>query len=110
MKRFLAIALTLAMAFAMVACGNTTNDTANSNGNTTGNNSSNTGDTSSDGGRTVYKLGAPTMLTGSAAMKGISGMQAAKIAVDEINEAGGINGIPVELVIEDTASDTSQAI
>ena len=110
MKRFLAIALTLAMAFAMVACGNTTNDTANSNGNTTSNNSSNTGDTSSDGGRTVYKLGAPTMLTGSAAMKGISGMQAAQIAVDEINEAGGINGIPVELVIEDTASDTSQAI
>ena len=110
MKRFLAIVLTLAMAFALVACGETTNNTADNASNNTTNNAGDTGDTSSDGGRTVYKLGCPTMLTGSAAMKGISGMQAAEIAVEEINAAGGINGIPVELVIEDTASDTSQAI
>lgn len=121
MKRVLSLILALAMVFALAACsGNnnaaetTTNDTASS---TTETNTAEETPATSEGteaasgeGRTVYKLGLPTMLTGFASMKGISGMQAAKIAAEEINAAGGINGIPVELVIEDTASDTSQAI
>lgn len=116
MKKFLAMILALAMVFALAACSGEsaaetekteTTETTTTETTTT---EAASGEETSASGRTVYKLGCPTMLTGAAAMKGISGLQAAKIAVEEINAAGGINGIPVELVVEDTASDTSQAI
>ena len=47
------------------------------------------------------KLGYVGPLTGEAASLGNDGLAAAKIAVDEVNKAGGVNGRMLELVAED---------
>lgn len=47
------------------------------------------------------KLGMVVPLTGPIADAGRYGMQGAKLAVEEINAAGGVLGRPIELIIED---------
>ena len=50
---------------------------------------------------TKIKIGLTGPLTGGAAIYGIAVRNAAKLAVDEINKAGGLNGIEFELVMLD---------
>ena len=54
----------------------------------------------SQGNQTV-RIGYVGPLTGDAASFGVDTLNGAKIAVDEINAAGGINGKKVELIAED---------
>ncbi|MGB3292955.1 MAG: ABC transporter substrate-binding protein [Phormidesmis sp.] len=54
------------------------------------------------------KLGLLQPLTGPVAANGIAIRDAAVIAVEEINSAGGVDGHPIELIIEDTANDPAQ--
>ena len=54
-------------------------------------------------------IGLSTPITGSQAENGVGTQAAVEIAVEEINAAGGINGRPVELVIQDSKSDPTQA-
>lgn len=49
----------------------------------------------------AIKIGLTTVLTGDRSLEGEYASNAAKIVVDEINEAGGVLGRPVEIVIED---------
>ena len=49
----------------------------------------------------TYKIALGTPLTGDVAMYGPDHVTAAEMAVEEINAAGGIDGVPVELVVED---------
>ena len=51
------------------------------------------------------RIGLSTPITGSQAENGVGTQAAVEIAVEEINAAGGINGRPVELVIQDSKSD-----
>jgi branched-chain amino acid transport system substrate-binding protein len=51
-----------------------------------------------------YKIGTLQPLTGSAAAGGITALVGTQMAVDRINHAGGINGRPIELVVEDYQS------
>jgi branched-chain amino acid transport system substrate-binding protein len=55
------------------------------------------------------KIGVFMSLTGSTANFGISSTNGIKMAADEINAAGGINGKQVELNIQDDRSDASEA-
>lgn len=57
----------------------------------------------------VIRIGSMFELTGSAAEYGISMNDAVKMAVADINEAGGINGKEVQIVERDIASDEAQA-
>lgn len=57
----------------------------------------------------VVHIGSMFELTGSAAEYGISMNDAVKMAVAEINDAGGIDGKEVVIVERDIASDESQA-
>lgn len=57
----------------------------------------------------VIRIGSMFELTGSAAEYGISMNDAVKMAVADINEAGGIDGKEVEIVERDIASDEAQA-
>jgi len=57
----------------------------------------------------TIKLGSMFELTGSAAAYGTSMNNAVHMAVDEINEAGGINGQTVEVVEYDTKTDETEA-
>ncbi|MGF1502662.1 MAG: substrate-binding protein [Paracoccaceae bacterium] len=56
------------------------------------------------------KMGIATDITGAIAPSGNSNWQVAQFAVSKINEAGGILGRPVELILEDTASDPGVAV
>lgn len=76
MKKFLAAIMAVAMTFSLAACG------SSSEGNT-----SNAGSTS---GEDTFVIGGLGPLTGSAASYGISVKQGAEIAINEINEAGGV--------------------
>ena len=55
-------------------------------------------------------LGGTGPLTGDYATYGISVQQGAQIAVDEINEKGGVNGYTVKLEVEDDQADPQQAV
>lgn len=51
-----------------------------------------------------YKLGVAFSLTGSLGSLGIPCLDGMKVALDELNKGGGVNGHPIELVIEDDQS------
>ena len=55
-------------------------------------------------------IGGTGPLTGDYATYGISVQQGAQIAVDEINEKGGVNGYTIKLEMEDDQADPQQAV
>lgn len=62
------------------------------------------------GSSEAVKIGALYTLTGPLAPYGEFQKQAAEMAVKRVNDAGGINGKPTELFIEDTASDAKKGV
>ena len=56
------------------------------------------------------KMGIATDITGAIAPSGNANWQTAQFAVKQINDAGGILGRPIELFLEDTASDPGTAV
>ncbi len=58
----------------------------------------------------VIKIGAALALSGDAAPWGEVSKKAAQLAIDRINELGGINGDKIELVIEDTKSSSKDSV
>lgn len=60
-------------------------------------------------GKQTIKLGFAGGLSGSGSNLGIDGMYGALLAVDKINEQGGINGKLLELVIKNDHNDPSKA-
>ena len=56
------------------------------------------------------KMGIATDITGAIAAGGNSCWRTAQFAVKQINDAGGILGRPIELILEDTASDPGVAV
>lgn len=64
-----------------------------------------------DGGETggVLKIGGTGPLTGGTASYGNSVKNAAQLAIDEINAAGGVNGMKLELLFEDDEAKGDKA-
>ncbi len=56
------------------------------------------------------KLGAIYSITGKGAEWGEHSKIATEIAVDEINKAGGIGGVPLEVLVQDTGTEVAPAI
>lgn len=56
------------------------------------------------------KVGWLSSLTGPLSSAALAENEGVKIAVDEINKAGGINGRPIELLTRDTAGDPTKAV
>ncbi len=106
MKKFLAMLMTVAMLFALVACGNntTTNNGTGNNGNT------GTGDDTSTATGEPIKVGLFGPMSGTNAAVGISQEEGVMLAVKEINAAGGINGRPIEIISEDDENDATTAV
>lgn len=67
------------------------------------------GDSSSSGGTTL-KIGGIGPLTGDAAAYGQAVQNGAQLAVDEINAAGGINGVQIEFKMQDDENNTERAV
>lgn len=96
MKSFLKKALSLSCAAvmtltALTACGN-----SDSNEN--------------DGSTDTFKIGSIGPITGENASYGLSVKYGAEVAIDEINAAGGVNGMKLELVYEDDEADPEKAV
>jgi branched-chain amino acid transport system substrate-binding protein len=62
-----------------------------------------------NGGADKVRIGVFMSTTGTTANFGISSVNGIKMAADEINAAGGINGKQVELLVQDDRSDPSEA-
>ena len=59
---------------------------------------------------TSFKIGGIGPTTGDNAIYGLAVQHGIQIAVDEINEAGGINGYPIEYQFEDDQADPEKAV
>jgi branched-chain amino acid transport system substrate-binding protein len=60
-------------------------------------------------GNDKVRIGVFMSLTGSTANFGISSVNGIKMAAEEVNAAGGINGKQIELLVQDDRSDASEA-
>lgn len=103
-KRFMLaglVAVLLVIALAAMACGGEegTATTAEPTETTAGTGGPATGE--------PIKVGLVTSLTGNSAAPGISVQHGAEYAVEWINQNGGINGRPIELLIEDDKSEVT---
>lgn len=94
-KKVLSLCLAGAMVLSMAACGN-------SNGGTNGGNDST--------GGTVFKIGGIGPTTGGAAVYGNAVKNAIELAVTEINENGGVNGVKIEYNFQDDEHDAEKAV
>ena len=125
MKKFTSLLLTVAMVATMlVGCGakeeanapaaeNAATETENAateteNAATETENAAAETEAAADG--TVFKIGGCGPLTGGAAVYGIAVQRGAQIAVDEINAAGGINGVQIAYNFADDEHDAEKAV
>ncbi|MGN0470738.1 MAG: ABC transporter substrate-binding protein [Acutalibacteraceae bacterium] len=98
-KKVLALALSLAVAVPFLAACN---------GN--GGSSSDTSKSGDNGSGSTLKVGIIGPLTGDAAVYGNAVKNGAQLAIDEINNAGGINGVKLELNAQDDVNDTEKSV
>jgi branched-chain amino acid transport system substrate-binding protein len=61
-------------------------------------------------GESAYKVGLISSITGYISFGGAPVRDAVVLEVDRVNAGGGIDGRPIELVIEDDASDTTKSV
>ena len=61
-------------------------------------------------GEATYKIGATGPISGDAALYGIAVKNGMEIAINEINEAGGVNGAKFELNFQDDECDAEKAV
>lgn len=61
------------------------------------------------GGSKTIKVGAIGPLTGDSSIGGLDELDGKKMAVEDFNTAGGVNGKKIELIYEDDASQPSQS-
>lgn len=89
-KKAVSLVLVSAMAFSMCACGSKKDE----------------GSKSAD----TFKIGGIGPTTGDAAIYGKAVQNGIKLAVDEVNAAGGINGKKIEYKFEDDQNDTEKSV
>ncbi|MBO5092837.1 MAG: ABC transporter substrate-binding protein [Lachnospiraceae bacterium] len=110
MKKFLSIVVASAMVAATLAgCGGAS--ASDSTAETTENSASTEaaeGGASAEGA--TFKIGGIGPVTGGAAVYGQAVKNAAQLAVDEINAAGGINGAQIEFNFQDDEHDAEKAV
>lgn len=103
-KLFLAMVLVLGILAACSSGDDSSSDTDSSNGDST---SDEPTTDSGDGGE--FHIGANLELSGAVATYGSSIAEGIDLAVEEINEAGGINGIQIKVTKFDNKSDAAEA-
>ena len=115
MKKLVSVSLAAAMVASMTACGsnNTAETTAAAAAAETTASAGETSaaaesQTAADGAS--FKIGVTGPLTGAAAAYGNAVVNGAKLAADEINAAGGVNGYTFEVNGQDDENDTEKAI
>lgn len=120
MKKLLSLAMAGVLAFSVAACGSNETPAAGDNAapEATEGNASEAAEGNEAGGAdaaapadgAVLKIGGIGPTTGGAAVYGQAVMNAANLAVDEINAAGGINGMQVAFQFEDDEHDAEKSV
>ena len=95
LKKAASVALASALVFSLAACGNGGGDSEGS---------------GSSSGSDTFKIGGIGPITGDNAIYGTAVQNGIQLAVDEINEAGGINGYQIEYQFEDDQSDSEKSV
>ena len=90
MKKFAAVSMAVMMTFAMAGCGG--------------------GDEGGSQGASEFVIGGIGPTTGAAATYGEAVKNGAELAVKEINEAGGINGVQVRFEWQDDEHDAEKSV
>lgn len=90
-NKFISVALASAMVFSMAGCGTDAS-------------------TGVGGAADTFKIGGIGPTTGGAAAYGLAVQNAAQLAVDEINAAGGVNGYKLELNFQDDEHDAEKSV
>lgn len=110
-KKILSLLVACFMIFSLVACGSS--DSGAKNEDKSDEKSEDVADEKdqdvADSGDTI-KLGEIGPQTGSVAVYGNTTLNGIKLAVQEINEAGGVNGKQIELLAEDDKGDPTEAV
>lgn len=112
MKKLISLALVTALAFSLAACGGSKSEgttetpAAESGAETEAEGTEST--PAADG--SVWKIGGIGPSTGAAAAYGLGVKNASELAVKEINEAGGINGVQIEYKFEDDEHDAEKSV
>ena len=114
MKKVLTLLLTLCMVLSLAACGgkDAGNDAGSSNNDTSAPADTGSDDASGDAapsGDTI-KIGLYATITGPNALAGEMAEKGARLAIKEVNEAGGVNGQMLELVVYDDKSTPEGAV
>lgn len=109
-KRLLSLGLAAAMAASLTACGgsSTTETTAAAAADTQAAQDSETAENAGEGG--VLKIGVIGPLTGDAANYGVAVANGSQLAAEEINAAGGINGMTIEINAQDDELDPQKSV
>lgn len=95
MKKFTALLLALCMVFVLAACGGEPAPAASKAPSASGD---------------VIKIGLIGPMTGGTAAYGISSRQGLELAIEQINEAGGILGSKLEMVVVDDTGDSTECL
>ena len=115
-KKMLSLVLAGAMTAALLTgCGSSASTTETAEEAATEETTDASAETTDDAAATdsaagTFKIGGIGPLTGAAAVYGIATMNGSQIAVDEINAAGGINGMTVELNFQDDECDAEKSV
>ncbi|MEG0339478.1 MAG: ABC transporter substrate-binding protein, partial [Oscillospiraceae bacterium] len=99
MKKFVAATLAVSMLITLASCTKATNSAS---GSTPANNTQ-------AGGETI-KIGGLAPLTGPASVYGVAANNGIKLAVNDINAAGGIMGKQIEYIVYDEKGDSTEAV
>lgn len=99
-KKLLAFVTVAALAFSMIACGET---------NTDGSSEATEAQSGEEAKGGELLIGASGPLTGDASSYGISVKKGAELAVEEINKAGGVNGMTLKFEILDDKAAAAEA-
>ena len=102
MKKLVSLALAAVLAVSAVGCGSSSDSSSSTA------DSAQSTEAAADGA--TFKIGGIGPITGGAAIYGQAVMNAAQMATDEINAAGGINGYQIDYNFQDDEHDAEKAV
>lgn len=114
-KKLLSLGLAVAMAASLTACGQGNadagkTDTTAAADKAEGSDKTEAAKDSAGSTEGSFKIGGIGPITGSTAIYGQAVMNGSELAINEINEAGGINGVQIEFNFQDDENDTEKAV
>ena len=114
MKKLVSLLMVAALSASMLTGCGSSNDAAGSSDAATDATTDAATDAAAEGTENAaggtLKIGGIGPLTGSAAVYGTAVANAAQLAVDEVNAAGGVNGVQLELNFQDDECDAEKSV